>query len=93
MEVRETPSFQEYNVIVSLEWTRVFLATYNIKGVYPQTTVTFNETNAQLKVSYNIPYNVSVTASLCGQNVTTDIQLFYNGKATNTITPPVLLLF
>ena len=91
--MRETPSFQEYNVIVNLEWTRVFLATYNITRVFPQTTVTFNEISAQLKVSYNIPYNVSVTASLCGQNVTTDIQLFYNGKATNTITPPVLLLF
>ena len=30
-EVIETPSFQEYNVIVNLEWTRIFLSTYVIQ--------------------------------------------------------------
>ena len=65
-----------------MEWTKEFLTSYDI-NVEPQTVLEFIRNNAsvQLTVPYNTPYNVSVTASLCGQNVSTDTELLYNGKA------------
>lgn len=81
-EVRETLSFQKTNVTVTLEWTQEFLTSYNITKVIPQATVVFvNDTSFQLTVPYNVPYNVSVTAYLCGQKTSTDIELLYSGKA------------
>lgn len=82
-EVKERLSFQKINVTVTLEWTQESLASYNVTIVSPQNTmhmVFVNNTNAQLTVPYNTPYNVSVTAYLCGQNASTDIELFYSGK-------------
>ena len=57
------------SVAVFLEWTSVNAAAYNIYvSVVPQATIRpVGNTSAHLTVSYNILYNVSVVASLCGK--------------------------
>ena len=72
-------------VIVTLWWmgySPLYLSHYHIT-VKPQPSVmksTLERTRFQLKLSYNILYNVNVIAvPLCGQNnVTTSTELIYS---------------
>ena len=69
------------NVTVILHWTQVLIASYKII-VSPQTALMFSgNASVQLVVSYNTLYNVSVVASLCGQTMSNNFELYYDGKA------------
>ena len=53
-----------------LEWDQEDRVFYDV-SVVPNVTVRLNQnTSIQLTVSYNIQYNVSVVATLCGQSTT-----------------------
>ena len=74
---------EDYMII--LEWTKVDTVSYCI-SIYPQDFATImwlpGRTSIQVTVSYNIQYNVSVEATLCGHhNKTTVFELHY-GKYT-----------
>ena len=79
---RET--FGVETVTVSLQWTQEIhqglLISYSVY-VLPVGGVTiamFSNTRANLTLSYNTPYTVSVVADICGQrNSTTFIELNY----------------
>ena len=58
------------SVTVILEWVQENGTSYNV-SVVPQASIRFTRsTSIQLTVLYNVLYNVSIVASLCGQNTT-----------------------
>ena len=78
--------FRRNSIVVLIEWIQSQRhghdTTYNINvEAFPQDLVNniitiTNTTSAQLQLSYNTHYNVSITATLCGQwNATTIISL------------------
>lgn len=66
--------FRTDGIIVLIDWNQ---NQYNenvayIVDVIPQVTVTFiNSTSTKLLVSYNIQYNINITAILCGHSSAT----------------------
>ena len=62
----------ETNIVkIYLGWTTKNGVSYNI-SVDPELAINYTgRTSVQLSSSYNIKYNISVTASLCGKNSTT----------------------
>ena len=63
--------FETSSVTLYLEWSTKNGVSYTV-DVYPTTFVNYTgKDSAQLTVSYNIIYNVSVATSLCGKNSTT----------------------
>lgn len=69
-------------VRVALEWTHKNGVTYAV-SVDPEVNVSYTWKNsAQLSVSYNTKYNISVVASLCGKNRTVFTTINY-GKLSN----------
>ena len=73
--------FESNHVTVTLKWTSessVQSVAYNV-SVVPQGAVKFNgSTTAQLTLTYNTLYNVSILAAVqCGLNATTSIVLKY----------------
>ena len=69
--------FEANSITMTLEWSNINGVTYVI-NVDPQVAVNYTERNsAILTVSYNINYNVSIVASLCGTNATTYSVLNY----------------
>ena len=63
--------FVTNSVTLCLEWSTKNGVSYNV-SVDPTRFVNYTgKDSAQLTVSYNIMYNVSVVASLCGKNSAT----------------------
>ena len=59
------------HVTLTLQWSTINGVTYAI-NIDPQVAVNYTGRNtAQLRVFYNIIYNISIMASLCGTNRTT----------------------
>ena len=75
--------FEGQGVLATLELTQktsIYNSSYQVT-VVPQLSLVFLEKNIfQLRVSYDIPYNVTVELSLCRQTVTdtTSIVLYYS---------------
>ena len=68
-----------------LEWGQEDSVFYDV-SVVPNVTVRLNgSTSAQLTVSYNITYIVSVVATLCGRSATYVTELHYNGELCYTV--------
>ena len=85
--------FEVNSITVFLEWTTINGASYNISAD-PEPTVNYTgKTSAQLSLSYNIKYNVSVTASLCGRNSTFFSALNYSKQSLCCMEKKVLNLF
>ena len=66
--VMRSEQFRADNVTIILEWSQDNYGTlsYHV-SVTPQVDIRFTgSTSVQLTVSYNILYNVSVVATLCG---------------------------
>ena len=62
--------FETNGITVILEWTYKNGASYSV-NVDPEVDVDYTgQSSAQLSLSYDIKYNISVTASLCGRNST-----------------------
>ena len=62
--------FEADRVRVALEWTHINGVSYAIR-VDPEVNVSYSwsrRKSAQLVVPYNSKYNISVTASLCGNS-------------------------
>ena len=79
VNVSEQLTFEANSVTVTLEWSTKNSVTYTI-NTDPQVAVNqtgLGRNSAQLTVSYNTRYNVSIVASLCGTNRTTLIVLNY----------------
>ena len=71
--------FRVKDISVTLEWTRTNGVSYSIR-VDPEVAVNYTGRNsAQITVSYNIKYNISVVASLCGIT-TTNFAIIHHGK-------------
>ena len=69
--------FEADRVRVALEWTHKNGVSYAIR-VDPEVNVSYSRRqSAQLAVSYNTKYNISVVASLCGNNTTVFITINY----------------
>lgn len=80
LNINSTEIFMANMVTVILEWKEEAGVSY-IAEIFPATqiplTLTEN-TRLQLELSYNTVYNVTITATLCGQNsVNTSISLTY----------------
>ena len=75
--------FRADNITVLIDWIQrqhhKSITTYNFDAI-PQVIVLYvNNTSAQLQVSYNTQYRVSITATLCGQsNATTTVTLHFS---------------
>ena len=76
--MNEISQFDTDSVIVILQWTYQNGVSYNVNTI-PQINATLiEETSVQMLICYNTAYNVSITATLCGQNsVTTIVPLNY----------------
>ena len=62
--------FETNSITVLLEWTHKNGASYSV-SIHPEVAVNYTGQNsAQLSLSYNFKYNISITASLCGRNST-----------------------
>ena len=62
--------FETNGITVFLEWVHKNGASYSV-DVEPEVAVNYTgQSSAQLSLSYNLKYNISVTASLCGRNST-----------------------
>ena len=60
--------FQINFVVITLEWTAENGVSYFV-SVNPETAINYTgKSSTQLVLLYNIKYNVSVVASLCGTN-------------------------
>ena len=57
------------NVTVILEWIHENATSYTLSTI-PQVAIRNQTTSVQMTLSYNTLYNVSVVATLCGQNTT-----------------------
>ena len=69
--------FENDTIVVALEWT-VENGPFNTLSIIPQAeTVYLGSSSGQLMLSYNITYNVSAVASLCGQYSSHSIKLHY----------------
>ena len=69
---------------VILEWPKFSCETYSVATVPEAVYTSFNmSTSVQLLMLYNIQYNVSVTATLCGQRSTANLIIYY-GIYSNT---------
>ena len=79
-------SFWRYSVFVKLTWSPVINVSYSITVMPMDTTpgpmlVMNNSVHVQLRLNYNVLYNVSVTATLCRkQSTPTHIALKYGKK-------------
>lgn len=76
--------FRTNSILVFIDWNKSRLhendMAYKVDAL-PQALVTFTSTTSvQLQVSYNILYNVSVTATLCGQRDATTTVLLSVGE-------------
>ena len=70
--------FETNGITVFLEWAYKNGASYNVV-VDPEVAVNYTGlSSAQLSLSYNLKYNISITASLCGRNSTTFHTLNYS---------------
>lgn len=65
--------YETDNILVVLNWTPENGVSYNIIiTIIPRTAIAFNaRMSIQLALGYNIQYNVSILATLCGQSDTT----------------------
>ena len=71
--------FRAKDISVTLEWTRTNGVSYSIR-VDPEVAVNYTGRNsAQITVSYDIKYNVSVIVALCGIT-TTNLVIIHYGK-------------
>ena len=69
--------FETNSIIVVLKWTTKNGASYSVR-VDPELGINYTERHsAQLLLSYNTKYNISITASLCGRNSTTFSALYH----------------
>ena len=66
------------SALVTVQWSYQDGISYDVDTI-PQINTTFIErTRIQMLICYNTVYNVSITATLCGQNgVTTTVMLNY----------------
>jgi hypothetical protein len=70
--------FRPTDISATLEWTHTNGVFYSI-SVDPEVAVNYTgRSSAQLTVSYDTKYNVSVVASLCGM-ITTNFAIIYHG--------------
>ena len=83
-EVVVSELFMREHVSVLLEWSGINGVIFDV-SVTPHVVESFAQsTSFQLTVSYNTQYNVSVMASLCGQNNTTVTELHYGEFCIHT---------
>ena len=83
-EIRwKTETFNKNNATIILEWIQEIGVSYNVDvNPNPQESK-LNGNTSQLTVLYNTTYNVTVVATLCGQNTTTaaiDITVNQSGQ-------------
>ena len=71
--------FRAKDISVTLEWTGTNGVSYSVR-VDPEVAVNYTGRNsAQITVLYDIKYNVSVIAALCGIT-TTNFAIIHHGK-------------
>ena len=76
------------HILMTLEWTRNDLTySFHIMVIPPTPRVNYStSTQAQIKVSYNVGYNVSILVSSCGQyNVTAFFKVVFYGELLDII--------
>ena len=82
--MNKTEYFGVNNALVSLELTEREKTIYSIFIDLPTKLVIANERRFNLVLDYNISYDVSVQASVCGRyNSSEDNHLFYGEHTTN----------
>ena len=78
--------FQSGGIVVTLEWTEVFLYTYYISVLPPIPFMQNGNSTVVFSTSYNTTYNVSIVAEYpCGKNVTFYSQLLQYCKYTHEV--------
>ena len=71
--------FRPKDISVTLEWTGTNGVSYSVSAD-PEVVVNYTgRSSAQITVSYDIEYNISVVASLCGIT-TTNFAIIHHGK-------------
>ena len=79
--------FGNDNVTVIVEWTKEDHVSYHVE-VVPQVLEEYYDEDAsvemvQVTVDYNVHYNVSVLATLCGESSIDVIEIYYGQTPTN----------
>lgn len=79
-------------VTVFLSWIPENMVDYDVT-IVPDTYLTFNDsTSIQMMLSYNTKYNVTVTATSCGQNSAQTHKILNFGKYKENPAPFIILL-
>jgi hypothetical protein len=66
------------NFTVSLKWFQFSSETYSVTTVPESVSTSFTgSTSVQLVMLYDTPYNVTITATLCGNRNTTNFTTLY----------------
>jgi hypothetical protein len=79
-------SFGNDNFTVTLEWYQFSGESYNVTTVPEPVSTSFTgSTGVQLVMLYDTPYNVTITATLCGNRNTTNfttLHYYYRKRIT-----------
>ena len=77
IEVNVSEQFENNSINVTVQWA-VENGAFDSLSVVPQTeTINIGASIRQMIISYNMIYNVTATASLCGQYSSHSIELYY----------------
>ena len=76
--------FGTSSITVTLEWAHKNGVSYGISADPPVAVNYTGKSSAQLVVSYNTKYNISVVASLCGRS-STIFHVIIHGKLDMTV--------
>jgi hypothetical protein len=80
--------FENDNFTVTLEWSQFSGETYNVTTVPEAVNMSFTgSTSVQLVMLYDTPYNVTITATLCGNRNTMNFTTpyYYSKKIVSYI--------
>ena len=79
-EVNSRAQFGTENITVTLKWVQEAGVSYNI-SIFPQVNhESIDSTVVQLRITYNVMYNVSIMRTLCGRHTTTRLSKLNYGE-------------
>ena len=79
--VNRTNIFEEDGITVLLEWMEQSGVTHNVT-IIPQVPIVWvSGTSVRVRVDYSVNYNVTISATLCGQNSVDNTPMIFFGKS------------
>ena len=79
--VNRTNIFEEDEIVVLLEWMEQSGVAYNVTITPRVPIVWVSGTSVKVRVDYNVNYNVTISATLCGQNSVNNTLIIFFGES------------